>query len=107
MEAPTMSNSDSRETNLELEEVFEALNSLERKQEHIAAWRPEFMARAATDLQQGSEVLELAEAGDLEARTAVLKALEHSAGFVEREGSLSIRAEEALLTATSSASWLL
>lgn len=71
------------------------------------AWRKGFTSRAAEQLGQPVALIERADAGDADARAAVLAALDNAAELVAADGSFTLRAEEALLDATSAASWSL
>ena len=90
-----------------INEIKTALTSEDRDRKDAEAWRKAFLARATTELGQPSEVIERAEAGDPGARSALASALDQSPAFVAREGSFLRRAEQALLDATSAASWVL
>lgn len=78
-----------------------------RAETDAAAWRKRFTERAAQQLGQPLALVERADAGDPAAQAMILAAIEQRPELVATDGSFTLRAEEALLEATSAASWSL
>lgn len=91
----------------EINELSARFESTKREKARVESWKKGFEASVVKELEQGSDTLQRADAGDPEARALLARALDEHPAFLAREGSLALRAEEALLDVTSSANWLL
>lgn len=90
-----------------LAEIEEAFSGQKKAKADAEAWRQRFTKRAAEQLGQPLALVERADAGDAEAQVAIVKAMDARPELVATDGSFTLRAEEALLDATSAASWSL
>lgn len=90
-----------------LDEIEVVVRNDKRAAADADAWRQRFTKRAAEQLGQPPALVERADAGDAEAQAAIMKAMDARPELIATDGSFTLRAEEALLDATSAASWSL